>query len=156
MAKRICVFLLLGVLLFSIALSGCSQKEETEASDNETGCKNVAFHELIDLESIEKITVSCPIWAANREILSDDAITLFLEQYFKDTHFSDDETEVSLVSSNFNGISYRALSISFQCMNGSSVTVHVDEQGNAVLLRNGKQYVLVHTEKLDYEAIKNT
>lgn len=33
MMKRICVFLLLGVLLFSIALSGCSHKEETEASD---------------------------------------------------------------------------------------------------------------------------
>lgn len=57
MAKRICVFLLLGVLLFSIVLSGCSHKEETEDSENETGLKNVAFHELVKIDRIGRITV---------------------------------------------------------------------------------------------------
>ena len=60
MMKRICVFLLLGVLLFSIALSGCSQKEETtEATD---AAYPYTFNQLMnmcgsDVSDIQSISI---------------------------------------------------------------------------------------------------
>lgn len=56
--NRIKVFLLLGVMLVSIIISGCTPEQPTEPSKTEPGSNTVMFHELVNMDDISKIFIS--------------------------------------------------------------------------------------------------
>lgn len=64
--NRIKVFLLLGVMLVSITLSGCTPEQPTEPSKTEPGLNTVAFSEIIDANNIEKIVINLQIYSSVR------------------------------------------------------------------------------------------
>lgn len=56
--KRMKVFLLLGVMLLGLVISGCAPEQPTEPTETEPDLNTVAFHELVNMNNISKIFIT--------------------------------------------------------------------------------------------------
>ena len=153
--NRIKVFLLLVVMLVSITISGCTPDQPTEPSKTEPGLNTVIFHELVDTESIESISIAAPIWSYSIEINEEDKVDSFIRLHLKNMPFTDNVAEVDFVSRQVAAGVITQMSISLIFRDGSKISVNISQDGYTMLTMGEDIFVLPRSEKLDYAAISN-
>ena len=152
--NRIKVFLLLGVMLVSIIISGCTPEQPTEPSKTEPGLTTVVFHELVNTESIESIRIAAPIWSYSIEINEEDKVDSFIRLHLENMPFTDNVAEVDFVSRQVAAGIATQMSMSLTLKDGSHISINISQDGYAMLTKGEDILVLPRSEKLDYAAIR--
>lgn len=143
--KRICVFLLLGILLFSIVLSGCSQKEETEAS----GQDMMYVLDQSDINGLRAVCISESLDNSSLPVLNEENGRVLFQEFFEGIPITKDSARVSFVEENFP---LNPLQLTYNC----DENLHICFYGDGTLLVYIHDEIFVSTEDgvVDVEAIK--
>lgn len=152
--NRIKVFLLLGVMLVRIIISGCTPEQPTEPSMTEPGQDTIAFHEFVNAQNINVISIWAVYWSYSIRINDENRIHSFIESFLKEAQFTDNAEIVSFDTATVFNTMYR-LNITFMLQDGTQFSMYVSPEGFASISWNGLTYYLLSPEKLDYQAIRS-
>lgn len=151
-SKWMKVILLLGVMLVSIIISSCTPEQGTEPYETEIGLSTVTFHELVNPENIESISIAALYWSYSIQINENDEIDSFVESFLKEAQFTDDAEEVDFDAAEVFGTPYY-LSITFMLQDAKHFSLCVSSEGYTCLSLDEQTYYLISPERLDYSAI---
>ena len=142
-------FLLLGVMLFSIMLFGCTDPKVSEPEP-------LRFHHLVNVDSISEIRLYSLPWSAHMRIEEREQITSFLQQYIQTPSFTEDAQQIADAQSQITQSGVQTIYIYLTLDDDCQCYIEMNRAGNAILHLGDRIYALERDQKLDYEGIIST
>lgn len=154
--KRMKAFLLLGVMLLSLLISGCTPQPPTEQTETEPGLNTVLFHELVDIENVSELRVYAIALSAPHVVKNEEKLASFFEANLENAPLikvveeASDIVEDIMDESNLCG----RLKLYFLDTEGVTIaSLYVNDDGAALLKIGDEQYVTPKSQPLSYEGI---
>ena len=155
-SKRIRVFLVLGVILLGIVISGCTPEQPTEPSETEPGLNAVAFHKLVEIENVSELRVYTMVLSTPHVVKSEEILASFFETNLENALFIKALEEASGIVEDIMDESNLGGRLKLYFLDTEGVTIaslYVNDNGAALLKIGDEQYVTPKSQPLSYEGI---
>lgn len=149
-SKRIRVFLVLGVILLGIVISGCAPEQPTEPSDIE----HCAFIlDKIHIENCDMATFIESLHAAAHPRIYGEKMEAMFSELFNGVEFTDDSTRMDEVRR--NNTNQFPCHINFNCPDGTNpLTILVYIDGTLGLIYGEHDYVSRNNNVINLDLLK--
>lgn len=151
--KRTKAFLLLGVILLSIVVSGCAPEPGTKPTEMEYGADSVYVIDKSYIDGCDIASITESLLAAAHPRIRGEEMEALFDEFFVGIEVTNDSVRIDEVSGN-NGTRFPC-QINFNCADGTNpLTILIYDDGTLGLMRGEDEYVSLENSVVDLELLK--